>query len=568
MTEIIGTIAACIELAKTLHAAILFIDVARDVSEHATEQRRTRLLLVAEIYKFRAWCDEIGVPNLVQGPEDRNCCPSMDEEVFAQKIRESDLRLDNESLIGLTTAILLDMKEHFGHVQRILDAHTSSPSHAESTAISEAKEKTKGGWMSKWKTRSVAKSNSNSSVNLERTSTGHKVQSVQNALKWVSSDKKNLASLMADIRDTNTALMDLLGPLPQQWIRREAQGATLNDEISNDSPGLSDLDGDTDLGSLAQLKSFHDQVGDVSNKIETNNNTLKLQVLYPERLGPELAKAGANRSVYQVDVEAVLVEWKFYNKDKNIRLQKILQLNSLAILLNHGNVYRKFMVPECKRLVEDNENSRLGIVFSIPNITPASISIEPRPKIESLQHFIRTSTIAPPLGARFKMARELALAVYNLHSVYWLHKSIRSDNILFLERPEDSQLSPTTKLSKTNHSMVLEEYGGKGEGASSHTTAAIPSLHILGWEISRPDGPFEFSESLSYSTEGTQAARENMRLYSHPTVHFASKSTERARYRSQYDVYSLGLVLLEIGLWKTLDSPGKDAVTMQTSGTS
>ncbi|KAK8134684.1 hypothetical protein PG984_006696 [Apiospora sp. TS-2023a] len=558
MAEVVGTIAACIELAKTLHAAISFIEGARNTSKHATEQRRIRLQLVAEIYKFRAWCDEIGVSNLAQGPEDRTFHTSINAEVFTRKIRESDLRLNNGSLSRLTTDILLDMKANFEHVQRILDTHTSAPLLGNSPVAIELKQNSKRGWVSKWKVRFAATKNRGPlSLSLGQTSNGHKVQNVQNALKWVGSDKKNLESLMTDIQGTNKALLDLLGPLPQQRIRREAQGATLNDEISNDPSALSDLDGDDDVGSLARIKSFHIQAGAISDNIGANNNVPRMQVFLPERLGPEIAKAGDNRSVHQLDTEAVLVEWKLYSKDRHIRLQRILQLNSLAALLNHRSVYKKFMAPECKGLIEDNESSRLGVVFSIPNTPAISIAVEPRPKIASLQHFIRTSTHIPSLGERFKMARELALAVYNLHSVHWLHKSIRSDNILFLGGLEDPPRSPGARPNKAAHSNLLEEDGGESQKASSHAPAALPSLYILGWEISRPDGPSEFSESLSYSSGGFQAARENMRLYSHPAVHPGAKPMERARYRSQYDVYSLGLVLLEIGLWKTLDSPRK-----------
>ncbi|KAK8039779.1 prion-inhibition and propagation-domain-containing protein [Apiospora rasikravindrae] len=554
MAEVVGTIAACIELAKTLHAAIVFIDGARDVSKHATEQRQIQLQLRIELHRFQAWCDEIGIPSLVQGHENSTYDVTTNEEVFVKRIRESDLRLDSRGLSELTAEILLDMQRNFECVQQILDARSSAPLHANSTVGGEVKEKRKGSWMSRWKTRFVAtRNNSPSNGNLGQTSTGHKVQNVQNALRWVSSDKKNLGSLMAAIQTTNEALLYLLGPLSQQRVRRKAQGATLNDEISSDPLYLPGLDGDDDLGSLARIKSFHVQGEVINNEIEGNSKPPRLQVFRPERLGPEIAKAGVNRSVHRLDAEAVLVEWKLYSKEKRIRVDRILQLNSLAVLLNHRNIHKKFLAPECKGLIEDDENSRLGVVFRISNIPATNTTTELRPRIDSLQQFIRTPTTVPSLGERFKMARELALAVYNLHSVHWLHKSIRSDNILFLGRRQDSRLSPESKVSKPPHSTLAEDVGDERPRASSHIPATFQSLHILGWEISRPDGPSEFSESLSYSSEGYQATRENVRLYSHPEVHPASKATGRARYRSQYDVYSLGLVLLEIGLCKTLD---------------
>src|SRR5208282_4248069 len=41
-------------------------------------------------------------------------------------------------------------------------------------------------------------------------------------------------------------------------------------------------------------------------------------------------------------------------------------------------------------------------------------------------------------------------------------------------------------------------------------------------------------------------------IYSHPDVQ-GFTGARRARFRAEYDIYSLGIVLLEIGLWKPFE---------------
>ncbi|KAH8588300.1 hypothetical protein B0O99DRAFT_639478 [Bisporella sp. PMI_857] len=42
-------------------------------------------------------------------------------------------------------------------------------------------------------------------------------------------------------------------------------------------------------------------------------------------------------------------------------------------------------------------------------------------------------------------------------------------------------------------------------------------------------------------------------MYSHPDVWLGTGPSKRTPYRPQFDIYSMGLVLLEIGLWRTID---------------
>lgn len=80
----------------------------------------------------------------------------------------------------------------------------------------------------------------------------------------------------------------------------------------------------------------------------------------------------------------------------------------------------------------------------------------------------------------------------------------------------------------------------------------LPKFFLVGWDLSRPDHPSELSETLSISTVGYQNSLEATLMYSHPDIQAGIGTGKRPRYRPQYDIYSLGLVLLEIGLWRTL----------------
>lgn len=59
----------------------------------------------------------------------------------------------------------------------------------------------------------------------------------------------------------------------------------------------------------------------------------------------------------------MLVGWKFYSKEKPIRVERIMQLGNLLGLLKCGDLSKKFVATECKGLITNDKNSRIGIIF-------------------------------------------------------------------------------------------------------------------------------------------------------------------------------------------------------------
>ncbi|RMZ78929.1 hypothetical protein DV737_g3716, partial [Chaetothyriales sp. CBS 132003] len=108
---------------------------------------------------------------------------------------------------------------------------------------------------------------------------------------------------------------------------------------------------------------------------------------------------------------------------------------------------------------------------------------------------------------RITLATSLAESLMYLHSVDWLHKGIQSDNILFFPSSSSSPLPPTPVLS--------------------------------GFDFSRP--------TSSDETTIKSQSRAQDDFYRHPSLLAGGRSTK------QHDIYALGIVLVEIALWKPVE---------------
>lgn len=168
---------------------------------------------------------------------------------------------------------------------------------------------------------------------------------------------------------------------------------------------------------------------------------------------------------------------------------------------------------DCLGYTDDSVSSRYGLVYKAPQASYSSLHAL------IISNDLRT----PELGERFKLAHTLAVAIWSLHSLDWLHKSVCSSNILFF---------PSAISASASQAPVA--------------SASVPSLsspYLLGFDASRPDHMGEMSIASKNS-----AASD---LHRHPN---SLNGISRKEYCKSYDIYSLGLVLLEIGLWKVLQS--------------
>lgn len=204
-------------------------------------------------------------------------------------------------------------------------------------------------------------------------------------------------------------------------------------------------------------------------------------------------------------LEPIYIEWKSINKPLRSKIRP--RVENLAHLL-HAPKHPSFRTLHCRGFFEDYEKAQYAFVFDRP------AEADPNKSPVSLLQMFRLKHFLPSQTQRVGLARILASALSQLHSAGWLHKSLRADNILFFP----SQPKP----------------GGNKWGIS------LDEPYLVGYEYARFDGTSEVSEQPSSNPEHD--------IYRHPlAIGDFSESFNRL-----FDIYSLGLIFLEIAQWRPL----------------
>ncbi|MCJ1458796.1 hypothetical protein MMC28_009170 [Mycoblastus sanguinarius] len=209
----------------------------------------------------------------------------------------------------------------------------------------------------------------------------------------------------------------------------------------------------------------------------------------------------------------------------------------------------------------------------------------------SLKHFMRAKR-RPFLGELFNLARGLVHCILKFHKTNWLHKNISSYNIIFfnteqpLEQETRSETSPPPlpqeripshqqkgkagflkkRFTKTTSSRTLEVENNDARKVSTSTssfpalampmkvkeniTVDVTAWYLIGFNHSRQNTPKALTQGPS--TDPQQI------YYQHPNY------TQGISFSPLFDYYSLGLVLLEIGLWKPLSHMGNERLNSLT----
>ena len=563
--EVLGAIASSIELAKVIHSYISFIREASHTSKHEAEQTDFHFHLLMEVIRFETWCESIGAATTFKlDTDDSRGWKQPEKTAQLKQHLDFELRISNEAVARLTLASVRGLAQKFEDAWNIIQSHRPESASKESLVSSTAstvqswadsrsdnarKMTSKNRW-SKFARGSRQEPQARTPVET-RPSVYHRVHA---AIKWTSVDKKTLSALLDDISKLNDSLLTLLAYESRKRTQRQVMTAMLDGFRPRDAAYITSMPSHEDFAAMAQLKTFNDKTADAESQEEEHASLFQPpQMIHIDDLKDEKIQSGGLRSICRLDEDAVLLEWKVYSKDKPIRMERSVQLGNLVSLLNQSNVYERFHAPKCKGLVNDDANDRVGLVFA-PNWSSRHATPHTwNPCCVDLQTVIRNPNVhVPSVGERFRIATLLTAALHQLHSVNWLHKSLRSDNVLFFQHPENGEEGEKiNETAETGHGDMPGAIAGQKR--LREPPAPLPMPYILGWNLSRPSGPSQFTETVSTSTEAFQSSLQNRRLYTHPEV-FSTNDTPRTKYRAEFDVYSLGLMLLEIGLWRTLDT--------------
>ncbi|KAI1135466.1 prion-inhibition and propagation-domain-containing protein [Hypoxylon sp. FL0543] len=282
------------------------------------------------------------------------------------------------------------------------------------------------------------------------------------------------------------------------------------------SPESSSREPFDNLERLARFKALSMTVGHGDSYEVDAGHRIGLEVPSPRSLELPIAHLELGRNQRQQDVQRVAgtyketpvwVEWKYYDERRTTLVHECIEdrIARLATLLRKNpEKPEELRLPAAVGYVHDPTSTRFGLVFESPGYQSTSA---PKSLYSRLQR-----TRKPSLTVRLNMARRLVASLEYLHVMKWLHKGLRSDNILFL--------------------------------TSSGSDWLPLDFCLSGFDYSRPADPDEVTELPSHHREHD--------LYRHPDVQFDVPRDGEYGYREKHDIYSLGVVLMEIGLWQPI----------------
>ena len=239
---------------------------------------------------------------------------------------------------------------------------------------------------------------------------------------------------------------------------------------------------------------------DARTKLQSNDPSSRLQTLITSVPG-------------QADqIRKVVVEFKPYTlrrratEPSSIMVGKLIRLATLLALPKAKEA--EFHTLRCIALVHQQlPSTRFVLAFELPMHASSCMETSPPTLAEAITS---RNCVRPTLGQRFKLGRTLARTIFQLHSVDWLHKSIRSENIVFGTGPDTAE----------------------GSGVIDYSNPCL-----IGFEFAREENDrstTEYDDMLSCN------------IYRHPD----RQGPPEERFSQLHDIYSLGVVLLEIGLWR------------------
>ncbi|KAM0798968.1 prion-inhibition and propagation-domain-containing protein [Usnea florida] len=215
------------------------------------------------------------------------------------------------------------------------------------------------------------------------------------------------------------------------------------------------------------------------------------------------------RAVAKLGQEDIIVDWRGCQDDTWRRENPAAfrrRTEHLTKILNTDLRPLGISVLHCIGYLDQNINVT-GYVFRIPQ--DAQPGQTPVTLHQVLTRTTKPNDI-PDLGERFDLAKALISTVFEIHNIGWMHKNINSKNVLFWP-----------KLNTKDEPNLRRPY-------------------LIGFDISRPNQPGEVSEK--------PLSRPEDDLYRHPDY----KGPQARSFQPSFDMYSLGVMLYEIGLWRNV----------------
>ena len=219
-------------------------------------------------------------------------------------------------------------------------------------------------------------------------------------------------------------------------------------------------------------------------------------ILDPYRPRGILTKDGQDHDVW--------IEWRTVENVADGSLEdkeSMLRTATLAQMLSVSKPQNLFS-PNCIGYIDNRiQRNQVGWIFEMPRGSHRTNSLK------TLHSMLGQGQYKPTLTERVSLASKLASSLLYLHTVDWLHKGIHSGNVVF---------------------------------SCDKDIFDVEKPLLSGFEYSRPRSSKTTSRSLDPKWD----------IYRWPSIQ--SEAPKADNSRKTYDIYSLGLLLLEIAHWQPL----------------
>lgn len=176
---------------------------------------------------------------------------------------------------------------------------------------------------------------------------------------------------------------------------------------------------------------------------------------------------------------------------------------------------------------EESEHSRFCLLYALPtNFGPVDIESPSMPEISVLSELLYNKGSEPSLEVKFRLAYNVSNAVFDLHAKGAVHGNVVSNNVLFIESQSHKDLDEDEVNMRQSFLASFDLFSDNAADSFDHPSSAWPLLHR------------------------------------HPLDPRTTRYTRLTLESKSLDLYSLALLLLEIGFWCPLPDifPGASAI--------
>jgi hypothetical protein len=240
----------------------------------------------------------------------------------------------------------------------------------------------------------------------------------------------------------------------------------------------------------------------------------------------------AGQSIPTVPIVPVLLEYAPYDPIYSITgiTPSMTRFEKLFAALSQAYISSGRILSGLLHLIgyfEEAENSRFCLLYALPtNFGPVDIQSPSMPSITILSDLLYSQNYEPSLEIKYRLAYNVASAVFDLHAKGVVHGNVIASNILFIEHQSQNRLD----LSQVN---MRQSY--------------LTSCDL-------------FSDNATDSSEA--AANQSTSIYKHQLDPRITRYTHLTSESKSLDLYSLGMLLLEIGLWTSVQDIFPNASTV------